>query len=129
MNTITTRREYDAVMQRSEELITQATAAGGFQNLPKKAVDEFGNLAATAAKYEKDILKLYPFPEKNDVISLLEAEMFRRRMKKNEMASFLGISNSRFSDILGRKSPVNVRVAKAMHTKLGFDGNVILDGI
>ena len=36
-------------------------------------------------------------------------------------ANFLGISNSRFSYILGCKSAINVRVAKAMHTKLGFN--------
>ena len=55
--------------------------------------------------------------------------MFRRRMKRREMADFLGISNSRFSEILHRKSAINVQIAKVLHTKLGFDGNILLENI
>jgi HTH-type transcriptional regulator/antitoxin HigA len=129
MNTITTEQEYTTAMQRSEELIAKATAAGGFQNLPKDEVTEFGNIAAAASKYETEVLKLYPFRNKNDIVVQLEEEMFRRRMKRREMASFLGISNSRFSGILHRKSAINIQIAKSLHTKLGFDGNVLLENI
>lgn len=129
MNIIKTEQEYIAAMQRSEELIAKATAAGGFQNLPKDEVAEFGNIAAAAGKYETDVLKLYPFKNKNDIITQLEEEMFRRRMKRREMANFLGISNSRFSEILHRKSSINIQIAKTLHTKLGFDGNVLLENV
>jgi HTH-type transcriptional regulator/antitoxin HigA len=130
MVSITTKQEYTAAMQRSEELIDKATAAGGFQNLPQEEVTEFGNIAATAGKYETEVLKLYPFKhESTDIISQLEVEMFRRRMKQREMAEFLGISNSRFSEILNGKSTINLQIAKALHTRLGIDGNVLLESI
>jgi HTH-type transcriptional regulator/antitoxin HigA len=129
MTKITTKQDYTAAMQRSEELIAKATAAGGFQNLPENEVAEFGNIAAAASKYETGILKLYPVKSYNDIISRLEVEMFRRRMKRREMAAFLGISNSRFSNILHRKSTINLKIAKSLHTKLGFDGNVLLENI
>jgi HTH-type transcriptional regulator/antitoxin HigA len=129
MDTIKTRQEYTTAMQRSEELIAKATAVGGFQNLPKDEVAEFGNIAAAASQYETEVLKLYPFENKNDIITQLEAEMFRRRMKRREMADFLGISNSRFSEILHRKSSINIQMAKTLHTKLGIDGNVLLENI
>jgi HTH-type transcriptional regulator/antitoxin HigA len=129
MTKITTKKDYTAAMQRSEELIAKASAAGGFQNLPENEVAEFGNIAAAAGKYETDILKLYPVKSNNDIISQLEVEMFRRRMKRREMAAFLGIPNSRFSNILHRKSTINLQIAKSLHTKLGFDGNVLLENI
>jgi HTH-type transcriptional regulator/antitoxin HigA len=130
MEPITTQKEYTAAMQRSEELIAKATTAGGFQNLPQEEIAEFGNIAATAGKYETEVLKLYPFKHKPaDIISQLEIEMFRRRMKQREMADFLGISNSRFSEILNGKSTINIQIAKALHTRLGIDGNVLLESI
>jgi HTH-type transcriptional regulator/antitoxin HigA len=130
MKIITTQQEYTAAMQRSEQLIAKATAAGGFQNLPQEEVAEFGNIAAAAGKYETDVLKLYPFKhEPADIISQLKVEMFRRRMKQQEMAGFLGISNSRFSEILNGKSTINLQIAKALHTRLGIDGNVLLENI
>jgi HTH-type transcriptional regulator/antitoxin HigA len=129
MNTITTKQAYVTAMQRSEDLITKATVVGGFQNLSKDEIAEFGNIAAAAGKYETEVLKLYPFENKNDIIAQLEVEMFRRRMKRREMADFLGISNSRFSEILHKKSTINVQIAKVLHTKLGFDGNMLLENI
>jgi HTH-type transcriptional regulator/antitoxin HigA len=128
MKSITTKQEYTAAMQRSEALIAKATDVGGFQNLPQEEVAEFGNIAASAGKYETEVLKLYPFKhESANIISQLEVEMFRRRMKQREMAEFLGISNSRFSEILNGKSKINIQIAKTLHTRLGIDGNVLLE--
>jgi HTH-type transcriptional regulator/antitoxin HigA len=129
MTTITTQQAYASAMQRSEELIAKATAAGGFQNLPESEVAEFGAIAAAAGEYETEVLQLYPIKSKHDIITQLEVEMFRRRMKQREMAAFLGVSNSRFSDVLRRKSRINIQMAKSLHAKLGFDGNVILENI
>ncbi len=131
MNTFTSRQEYNAAMLRAEELIAKATAAGGFENLSKEEVDEFGNIAAAGSKYELEVLKIYPFTGKsaNPALLQLEEEMSRRKMKQKEMATLLGISTARFSNILSGKSPINFKLAKALHQKLGFDGNLILDNV
>ncbi len=131
MNTFTSRQAYDTAMQRAEELIAKATAAGGFENLSKEEVDEFGNIAAAGSKYELEVLKIYPFTGKsaNPALLRLEEEMSRRQMKQKEMATFLGISTARFSNILNGKSPINFKLAKALHQKLGLDGNLILDNV
>ncbi len=131
MKTITTRSEYNTLMARHEEIIAHATAAGGFENLSKEEVDEFGNIVTVCGKYEIEVLKIFPYTGKNsnEVILQLEEEMFRRRMKQKEMASFLGISKSRFNDILNGKTSINIKVAKALHNKLGIDGNLILSNI
>jgi len=126
MDTLTTRTEYNQAMARAEELIQKATAAGGFQNLPPEETAEFGNVASAASKYENEVLKLFPFTGKNDVVMQLEEEMFRRRMKQRDMATFLGVSASRFCDVLKGKAPITMNFAKALHSKLGFDGNLIL---
>ncbi len=59
----------------------------------------------------------------------IEAEMFHRRMKQKEMASFLGVSTSRFCDILNGKTSITLKLAKVLHEKLGFDGNFILNSL
>jgi HTH-type transcriptional regulator/antitoxin HigA len=127
MKKIATKTEYNRAMARTEELIQKATAVGGFQNLPPEEVAEYGSLAAAASKYEKDILKLFPYTEKNDVVLQLEVEMFRRRMKQRDMADFLGISPSRLCGVLKGKALISMPMAKAIHSKLKIDGNLILE--
>jgi len=127
MTTLTTRTEYNQAMARAEELVQKATAAGGFENLPPEDTAEFGNLASAASKYETEVLKLFPFTGKNNVVRQLEEEMFRRRMKQREMAAFLGVSASRFCDVIRGKAAITMPFAKALHSKLGFDANLILE--
>jgi len=131
MKTITTRTEYNTLMARHEEIIANARAVGGFAKLPKEELDEFGEIVAACEVYELEVLKLFPYTGKSgsEIVLQLEEEMFRRRMKQKEMAFFLGISASQFNDIVRGKSPVNLKLAKALHSKLGFDGNVILSSI
>ncbi len=131
MTTFTSRQEYNAAQQRSEELITKARLAGGFEKLSKEEADEFGNITASCEQYEIEVLKLYPLTGKsaNPALLQLEEEIHLRRMKQKDMASFLGISTARLSNILNGKSPISFKLAIALHQKLGFDGNLILDNV
>ena len=129
MEEIKTSAEYKAVMTQIEGFVKKAESASGFDNLHETDLEIFKELSAAAEKYENETEKIYPFEGRNPLIVALEEEMFKRRMKQREFAEFLGISDSRLSDIIRGKASISINVAKSLHSKLGIDGNIILENI
>ena len=95
----------------------------GETNLTGKQASELKALALAANSYEKSI---YEIPAPQTLEGLLELEMYQRKMKQKEMARFLGIAESKFSEILNKKRPVDIAFLKAAHERLGIDGNILL---
>lgn len=127
MKAIKSRKDYLEIMQQQEDLVRKADSEGGFENLSKSDIDKFRENAVLLKNYERDIMKLYPLEGKNPLITRLEEEMFERRLKQKELAEILGISSSNLSEIISGKKPVNMNIAKKLHTQLGIDGNFILE--
>ena len=129
MENIHTQKDYDALMGKIEALIKKASELGGFKNLPKEDVKAFADYSVLAEKYEDEVLKLVPFEGRNPIVSLLEEEMFKRRMKQKEFADFLQISPATLSGVINGKSAISIQLAKQIHKVLGVDGNLILENV
>jgi HTH-type transcriptional regulator/antitoxin HigA len=115
---IESRQEYNAAMKKIDALMKL-----GETNLTGKQASELKALALAANSYEKSI---YEIPAPQTLEGLLELEMYQRKMKQKEMARFLGIAESKFSEILNKKRPVDIAFLKAAHERLGIDGNILL---
>lgn len=108
-NSATTK--IDALMKVGESKLTNGQA------------QELRALAVAANAYEKSI---YEIPAPQTLEGLIELEMYQRKLKQKDMAKVLGIAESKFSEIINKKRPVDVAFLKAAHDKLGIDGNFLL---
>jgi HTH-type transcriptional regulator / antitoxin HigA len=80
-------------------------------------------LAVAANAYEKSI---YEIPAPQTLEGLIELKMYERKLKQKDLAKLMGVGESKLSEIMNRKRPVDVAFLKAAHDRLGIDGNLLL---
>jgi transcriptional regulator with XRE-family HTH domain len=80
-----------------------------------------------AAAYEKNEIKLWPLPV--TMPFLVEQKMKDLNLNQLKLAELLNMNVSKLSKILNGKMPPDISFLKAMHQKLGIDGNTILETI
>ena len=106
--------EYQAGMSRLESLDSSKP-----ENLPE--MEALGNALAT---YE-DNQGHAPVPP-DSLIFWMERYMFEHRLKKQDLARLLGITNSRLSEVLNGKRAVNMDLGRRLYTKLHIPAEVVL---
>mgnify|MGYP000008452467 CR=1 FL=1 len=122
---IRNKNQYEQVCQLIEAFIKKATNGGGFNSLNKKETDELHQLTLLSADYEKNNRKIWPLPVTiNEVVQKKIAEM---NITQYKLAALFEMSSSKISKILNGKREPDIRFLKAVHEKLGIDGNVILE--
>ena len=60
------------------------------------------------------------------VASLLELEMFKRRLRQRALAQLLEVPETRLSEIMRGKRSMNLDFARRLHTRLGIAAEVVL---
>src|SRR3954466_15356863 len=90
----------------------------------QKEEAELRTLALAAQAYEHSI---YTIPKPATLEGLLELSMYQRRLKQGEMATMLGVSNTKFSMILSGKQKPDIPFLKAVHKELNIDANQLLE--
>jgi HTH-type transcriptional regulator / antitoxin HigA len=84
------------------------------------------SLAEAIQVYEKEYVS---FPMPTTLIGMIELKMYEMKLKRQDLATMLGIESSRVSEYLNGKRKINLEFAKRIHEKLGIDGNFILKSI
>ncbi|MEO7311052.1 MAG: helix-turn-helix domain-containing protein [Chitinophagaceae bacterium] len=124
---IRTDKQYQQVMGLIETFIAKATDGGGFHTLKKKDTDELHRLSLLAEYYEDNILKIMPL--KITIPHIVQNKMMDMDITQKHLATMLGIGTPKLSQILNGKRPPDVPFLKAVHEKLGIDGNAILEAV
>ncbi len=122
---ITTRKEYDKVMNKIEALLQKATEFGGFENLPKSDRSKLSQLSVMAERFEDDI-PLMPMKTPESLADMLRFKMYEKGWRQKQLAAMLGISESSISGLLSGKRKLSIELAKKLHTKLGIDAHFLL---
>jgi len=115
---IESKQEYNAAMKKIDALMKI-----GEKKLTDQQANELRTLALAANAYERSI---YEIPAPQTLEGLIELKMYERRLKQKELAKLLGIGESKLSEIMNKKRPVDVAFLKAAHNQLGIDGNLLL---
>jgi HTH-type transcriptional regulator/antitoxin HigA len=115
---IASRGEYNAAMKKIDALMKV-----GEKNMTDDQAAELRTLAVAANAYEKSI---YEIPAPQTLEGLIELKMYERQLKQKDLAKLMGIRESKLSEIMNHKRPVDVAFLKAAHEQLGIDGNVLL---
>ncbi len=113
--------EYDRIMARIDLLMKKGSAL-----LTEGDIDELQVLVKIAGEYEDHSVHL---PKPDTLHGMIELKMYRMKMNQKEMAGFLGISPSKFSQILNQKREPDVEFLKVIYHKLHLDPKFILDHV
>ena len=114
---------YEVARNDMENLLRTATDGGGFDSLNAAQLKELDKAGKIVKAYED---MNYPMPIPVSVIEILEQVMYRRRLKQKGMARLLGMTEPKLSVVMKGKQKPSLTEIKAMHEKLGIDGNLLL---
>ena len=121
------KNQYNQVTKLIDLLLAKATDGGGFSSLTKKESKELETLSRLVAEYEENVLKLWPLPI--TISDVVQQKISELNITQNKLAEIFEITNSKLSKILTGKRDPDIQFLKAVHEKLGVDGNLILDVI
>jgi antitoxin component HigA of HigAB toxin-antitoxin module len=96
------------------------------KNLTKAEKLKLRIMAEAAQTYEAIH---YPFPMPKTIGEIVELKMFEKKLGRVSLAKMLGIGAPKLSQILNNKREPDVPFLKAIHEKLGVDGNFILERV
>ena len=99
----------------------------GSNNITEAEGEQIEILAKAIEYYEDHVLKLMPMPVTiNSVVQQKVAEM---DITQKQLADMFNMGTSKLSQILNGKRPPDILFLKAVHEKLGVDGNFILEAV
>lgn len=116
---IESRHQYNAAMKKIDALMKV-----GESRMTDQETAELRTLALAANQYEKSI---YEIPAPTTLEGIIELKIYERKLKRKDAAKLLGVGESKFSEIMNSKRPVDVAFLKAAHEQLGIDGNLLLE--
>ena len=112
-------KQYEKIMQ-----IIDGYLQRGFDNLSQSENEELKRLSEMAEAYED---KHFHFPYRPQTLQdMIELKMFEQKLKQKELATLLGVSASRLSEIMHGKRKINIDLAKRLYQKLDIDAGFIL---
>ncbi len=121
MKKINTETDYNKALAAVYTLMQK-----GEENLTAKDTSTITAIAATIQDYEK---VHYPFPIPKTITEIIEIKMLEKKINRVGLAKILGIGAPKLSQILNNKREPDVPFLKAIHEKLGIDGNFILKAV
>jgi HTH-type transcriptional regulator/antitoxin HigA len=121
MKNITTEKGYKKALADVYKLMSK-----GENNITDKEAAIITEMANAIQVYEK---VHYPFPMPKTLNEMVELKLFEKKLNRVTLAKTLGIGTPKLSQILNGKRPPDVHFLKAVHEKLGIDGNFILEAV
>ena len=123
-----TSEDYNAVKDRVETLIAEATAKGMLEpDMDNEYTREIASLSKQMAAYEDAYMDLKPLREKSPLIRTIEDYFYAHNMRQKDGARLLGINESAFSQVMSGRRRITMPLAKRLHSQLGIDANMILE--
>jgi len=124
---IRTQEQYEAIMKLIEKYIQKATKQGGFHALNKQDEKELHRLTLLANDYEKKYMLPGAFQISLNLI--IQNRLAEMNITQSKLSEIINTTTSKISKILSGKQEPDAHFLKAIHEKLGIDGNLLLDAI
>ncbi len=117
--------DYIEIMNKIEFFIQKATKNGGVDTLPEDEFATLNELSLAANAYEKNTRAKF-LSQPTTIGDALKIKMMHMQMKQKDMATLLGIAESRLSEVLSGKRKVNMDLAKKLNSILKIEAEFIL---
>jgi len=120
------KKEFENAEAKLDEILALADKKGGFEFLSGKEKGLLEKYTAIVKVYEDEH---YNIPMPQTIEGLIELKMYENKMKQKDLAKLMDVTETKLSEILHSKRKPGIVFLKAMHQKLGIDGNVLLKAI
>lgn len=125
---IKSESEFRQCQEAYEVIIRKGTSLGNMELLGSEDKTEFVRLSQMISEWEA---AHHPLPGR---VSTLITDAIKERMrvenlKQKEVARSLGVSESRVSDLLSGRRPLNLNIVKRLRDNLGIPADFILDNL
>jgi len=119
-------KQFEIYQEKSEYLLKQICQYENEEEVPENIINDYKNISNAIIEYES---AYHPLPGKVSTIITNEIEkcMVEKNLKQKTVAKMLGVSESRISDLLNGKRPLNLRIAKRLRDELGIPADFILN--
>jgi len=119
-------KQFAIYKEKSEFLLKQICQYEDEINIPSNIINEYKRISDAIIEYES---AYHPLPGR--VSTIITGEILKRmtekRLKQKNVAKMLGTSESRISDLLNGKRPLNLRIVKHLRDELGISADFILN--
>lgn len=122
---INDQAEYGALIAETETYLQKVTQQGSFDSLSATEADALHRLSLLAEAYEKSI-PLMPIRVPETLPGMIQIKMAERKMKQKDMATYLGVSTARFSEVMTGKRRITIDLAKKLYERLDISPEFIL---
>lgn len=116
---IKTEKEYDAIIERIEELLS---VPENIENQDAKGYLELNLLSDLVADYEERNYAIEA-PPLSEIIKL---RMNERGLNQKNLSELIGVSTSRISEYHSGKSEPTLKIAREISRKLDIDASIVL---
>ena len=120
MMKISNNKDYKETVHKVYSLMNK-----GDKNITDAEAAKIEILAKAIEDYEDNVLKIMPLPV--TVASIVQEKITEMDITQTQLAQMFGIGKSKLSQILSGKRQPDIPFLKAVHEKLGIDGNFILE--
>jgi antitoxin component HigA of HigAB toxin-antitoxin module len=127
LDKIRNQEQYEAIMKMIEKYIQKATKAGGFHSLDKHDEKELHRLTLLANDFEKKLIRQSSLHL--SLNGIVQHRLDEMKINQTTLAKLLNTTGSKISKILSGKQEPDIYFLKAIHEKLGIDGNLLLEVI
>ena len=127
LDKIRNQEQYEAIMKMIEKYIQKATKGGGFHSLDKKDEKDLHQLTLLANDFEKQSIRQTAL--NLSLNGIVQNRLDEMKINQSTLAKLLNTTGSKISKILSGKQEPDVHFLKAIHEKLGIDGNLLLEAI
>jgi HTH-type transcriptional regulator / antitoxin HigA len=117
---IETLEQYKEALQEVYVLMNK-----GESNLTETEKAQIGSMAKAIEHYEDHVLKIMPLTP--SIATIVQLKLKERQLNQRSLSALIGIGTAKISQILNGKRQPDVQFLKAIHEKLGIDGNVLLE--
>ena len=121
-------KQYREYKERMESLIRKGTELGDMELLSAADKEEFVRLTDAIYEWES---AYRPLPGKVSTVitDAIREKMAEKHLKQKDTASWLGISESRVSELLSGRRALNLNIVKRLRDRFGIPADFILDNI
>lgn len=125
---IKNKEQFDDYRAQLEALLPQITRYENEGDIPTEDLERFNHLSNAIHEWEA---AYHPLPGKVSTLitDAVKTRMQEKHLKQKETAKLLEISESRMSDLLNGKRPLNLNLVKQLRDKLNIPANFILDNL
>ncbi len=115
---IQNEKEFDRVVKKVEMLMNK-----GSMHISEEEFAEIRRLSLAAQEYENN---KYTIDPPKTLEGIIEWIMYQQRLKQKDMASALGISDTKLSMVMCGKQKPDVVLLKSLHEKYGVNAEILL---